>query len=58
MTEPPARILCLPVARCDNCGDELIAVFAVAQCAACLRGSALRDLQRARLARRLADGAA
>jgi hypothetical protein len=49
VTEPPvpvaSRLLCLPVVRCDTCGDELIAVFAVARCVACLPRAALRIKQ-------------
>lgn len=41
----PPRVMCLCIARCETCGDEIVAVLAVARCVHCLRGAALRERQ-------------
>ena len=45
MAPPPAappRVMCLVVARCDTCGDEIVAVLAVSRCVHCHRRTELR----------------
>lgn len=52
----PPRVMLLVIARCETCGDEVVAVFAVARCVHCVRGAELRARQQR--AYRAREGAA